>query len=283
MSLLRSLGPATPAARPAPVPEGLTLHHAVKMGNTDAVVALLAAGADVNAWNAPETHMSPRAPLHVAASEGNVAMAKLLLAHSADVNAKDSYGRTPLHLDRLADPRPTALPLMERLLSHGAEVDVKDQGGETPLQTAADWGFRDRVELLQKHGRAAVPPVTAAVAPTPAAAARGDVAGLTVVLSQFPIKLSPGRGLALSQVLGQADVMATQRAALNELVALSENIIRGFLQLVGVDQPWRVRSNAPDEGSSATSAPRRWTARLRAPDTISRSALTHPPPRRSSM
>ena len=64
-----------------------------KKGDTAAVKALLAAGADVNA-----KHNNGGTPLHWAASDGHKELAELLLAKGANINAKDNEGRTALSL-----------------------------------------------------------------------------------------------------------------------------------------------------------------------------------------
>ena len=62
-------------------------------GNADAVKALIAAGADVNA-----TANDGFTGLHWAARHGDVNVVKVLVASGADIGATDSEGRTPLDL-----------------------------------------------------------------------------------------------------------------------------------------------------------------------------------------
>jgi ankyrin repeat protein len=70
------------------------LHCATWKGHHDVVVALLKAGANVNAKNQNE-HWGTT-PLHAAAHANQASIAQLLIDHGADVNAKDMNGQTPL-------------------------------------------------------------------------------------------------------------------------------------------------------------------------------------------
>jgi ankyrin repeat protein len=70
------------------------LHCAVWKGHEQVVVALLEAGADVNAHN--ENDHWGTTPLHAAAHANQAAIAQLLIEHGADVNSKDREGRTPM-------------------------------------------------------------------------------------------------------------------------------------------------------------------------------------------
>lgn len=69
------------------------LHRAAYSGHTEALSALLAAGATIN----PHT-IDGWTPLHSACRWSRVAVASLLLRHGADLNAQTNGGLTPLHL-----------------------------------------------------------------------------------------------------------------------------------------------------------------------------------------
>ena len=76
--------------------EGETpLFGAAYEGHTDAVIALLEAGAYVNAVGVGS--FSSATPLHKAANEGHTDAVIALLKAGADVNATDEDGNTPLH------------------------------------------------------------------------------------------------------------------------------------------------------------------------------------------
>ena len=88
------------------------------------VLALIAAGADVNArytnsgWSA----------LHYAAWHGNVSIVLALIAAGADVNVKNSSGKTPLHL--AADNRGSISPLSRYVSIVSALVAAGGHWGE---------------------------------------------------------------------------------------------------------------------------------------------------------
>jgi len=72
-----------------------------------------------------------------------------LLSTGADVNARDSAGRTALHMAA----RYGHLEIAQSLLRHGAAVDVRSSsGGDTPLFLAVGWVRAPMVRLLLDHG-----------------------------------------------------------------------------------------------------------------------------------
>ena len=90
------------------------------------VIALLAAGADVNL-----TDSWGRTPLHLYSVYGTDAL-DIILATGADVNARDFRGRTPLH--EAAEYENASL--IAALVAAGANVNAKDHMGNTPLHIA---------------------------------------------------------------------------------------------------------------------------------------------------
>jgi ankyrin repeat protein len=112
------------------------LHHAVRQGNMDAVIALLDGGANVNDTSGVD-HMTP---LLTAAINGQFDVAMVLLAHHADPNIASNDDMTPLYatintqwMPRVRYPQPEAiqvqktsyLTLMEALLKAGANPNVR--------------------------------------------------------------------------------------------------------------------------------------------------------------
>jgi ankyrin repeat protein len=87
---------------------------------------------------------------------GDTAAITALLAKGADVNAADGRGTTPLlwalqspHYDSDAAKRE---PLVKLLLSHGAAVNAADKSGSTPMDTALKLGHMPLVEALARAG-----------------------------------------------------------------------------------------------------------------------------------
>ncbi len=131
----RELARATPASVRQRTEDGWTaLHLAAHFGHGDAVDALLAAGADVNAW-AENTHRNQ--PLHAAlAGRADARIVMALLRARAGVNAADGGGYTPLHLAAFRGD----LALAELLLAQGADARRRADDGKTALMLAEQEG-----------------------------------------------------------------------------------------------------------------------------------------------
>ena len=100
-----------------------------------AVLALLRAGADVNARNhAGDT------PLHHAVSQGNPFHVAVLLNAGADVNALNESGDSPLHeaasRRATAEEVPSGAEIVTALFDAGADLNARNAMGETPLHVA---------------------------------------------------------------------------------------------------------------------------------------------------
>ena len=182
---------------------GLTaLHHAVRQGNLDAVVALLDGGADVNATST----VDKTTPLLMAAVNGQFDVAMVLTKRGANPNLASIAGATPLYAtintqwaprSRFPQPqavnfqRATYLDVMRALLEAGANPNTRitqhlwyfaynncgsgncgleNLEGTTPFWRAAYAVDVDAMRLLVQHG--ADPNIPSQRTPQPAQAAR---------------------------------------------------------------------------------------------------------------
>ncbi len=183
---------------------GLTaLHHAVRQGNMDAVVALLDGGADVNGVSAGDS----TTPLLLATINGQFDVALRLIVRGANPNLASTAGATPLYTtintqwaprsrfpqpQALQNQRSTYLDVMQALLKAGADPNVRIKqhlwyfaynncgnancGLENLEGTTAFWRAAyavdvDAMKLLVAHG--ADPKLSSQRAPQPVAAGRG--------------------------------------------------------------------------------------------------------------
>jgi len=156
------------------------MHLAARQGETEAVKALLEAGADVNQRGAGD----PVTPLMIATMNGHFDLAKLLLDKGADPNLPQANGATPLYAalncqwsDKALYPQPRAfeqqqtsyLDLMKALLDKGANPNARlmrkvwyaqydfdqsgvDESGATPFFRAAYAADVEGMKLLVQYG-----------------------------------------------------------------------------------------------------------------------------------
>ena len=134
------------------------LMKAAECDSVDVAKVLIAAGADVNAWDnhygytalicaAQKTYVL-KADLKADYERNkskNMAMVKLLIEAGANVNAKDGYGRTAL----IYAVRKDSVDMAKLLIEAGADVNVKDGYGKTALDYTYDSGLK---ELLRAAG-----------------------------------------------------------------------------------------------------------------------------------
>ena len=143
------------------------LHYAANGGHVDAVKALLANGANVEA-----ERTSGFTPLHDAIVKKQRDVAELLIEHGAkihgemsaayvdkqtvqllidlgaDVNQRDKRDMSPL--DEAAFRGNTEV--LQLLLEHGADVNARGEYGSTPLHSAAVRGKAEAAKLLIENG-----------------------------------------------------------------------------------------------------------------------------------
>jgi hypothetical protein len=108
------------------------LVRAAMIGHTDAVLAFLERGLDVNA-----TDSAGRTPLMEAIFGGHLETALALLKLGADVNAQDRDGWTPL-MEAASKGRADFVRL---LLARGADPRARNHNGWTALKTTAKCNF----------------------------------------------------------------------------------------------------------------------------------------------
>jgi len=164
--------PQAPARANFPPDSGMLLHRAAEAGSVEAVRALLAEGADINATNG-----YGQTPLHEAARSAPVGIIQVLIAGGADVNAKDDGGDVPLDLalyeeqgrEEVAElllrsgakatvnhlaaaARAGYVRLVVMLIDEGIDVNARDEDGRTLLHVAADCSQKEVVKLLLDKG-----------------------------------------------------------------------------------------------------------------------------------
>ena len=126
--------------------DGMTgLHWAALNGNGEIARLLIDAGAALEA----ATRLGAHTPLHVAAKEGQGEVVAILAAAGADPAAVTETGAMPLHFAAASgDVRAVTV-----LLGHGAAVDPREpQWGQTPLMFAAALGRTEAVTALLGAG-----------------------------------------------------------------------------------------------------------------------------------
>tara|TARA_B100001057_G_C22811464_1_gene935606 strand:- start:132 stop:1202 length:1071 start_codon:yes stop_codon:yes gene_type:complete len=113
-------------------------------GNTEEVISLIKAGADVNAKGKYDD-----TALIEASGRGNTEIVDLLIKAGADVNNKNKYGHTAL----IEASGREHTEIVDLLIDAGANINEQARGnGHTALMYASKKGHTDVVELLQQRG-----------------------------------------------------------------------------------------------------------------------------------
>ena len=121
----------------------VSLIDAVKVGDGQAVRALLKQRPDVNASEA-----DGMTALHWAVRANDMETVQLLLRSGANSKAANRYGVTPLSLAAMNGEA----SMIEALIKAGADPNAALADGETVLMTAARTGKPDAVKALISHG-----------------------------------------------------------------------------------------------------------------------------------
>jgi ankyrin repeat protein len=120
------------------------LHLAAFFGRSEAVEALIDAGADINAA-ATNSFVERVQPLHSAAANGDRECSRLLLDAGADINAQQGDGFTPLmEAAQVGD-----VELARMYLDAGADRGISRDDGTTAASLALDGGHDAVLELLR--------------------------------------------------------------------------------------------------------------------------------------
>jgi ankyrin repeat protein len=123
--------------------DGFTaLHFAAYFGATEAVAALLDAGANIDAKT---QNFLANMPLHAACAGGRIEACRMLLRRGADPNARQHGKNTPLMTAGFQNSR----ELTEMLIASNANVDLRNEEGKTAADVAAGMGNMELAARLR--------------------------------------------------------------------------------------------------------------------------------------
>lgn len=119
---------------------GTALQIAVMRQHTEAIAALIDAGANVNGMD-----IFSLTPLHLAAVHGLVQEVSLLIEAGANVNLRTVKGWTPL----FAAASEGHASIITLLADAGADLTLTDNVGKTPLSYAIEGNHREATSVLK--------------------------------------------------------------------------------------------------------------------------------------
>ncbi len=144
---VRDLLADDPSLAAAYSPDGFTaLHFGAHFGATEAAVALLEGGANIEAVT---RNFLTNMPLHAAAAGGRVETVRVLLQRGADPNARQHGAYTALMTASFANNR----ELAELLITLNADVRLRSEEGKTAAEIAAGFGNMELAARLRLEER----------------------------------------------------------------------------------------------------------------------------------